>query len=206
MGMDKTMEIVSVVFDYIISKIRQNNFKTKSSVERLIREDERREEKWQEFYLNVAKLCKTEWDINEKKIDLVVKDLQEKRNELLDAIRNNEEIDSLCDAWLYCCIYESQLIGNESQIREKYEAYMADNSVSIQQKEKLMIGDIVANSRYGADEKIIKKYLNQYQQELYEIVIDLEMSHITDFLHERLRPYQYIVNRIMKSYNAENKR
>ncbi|MBD5456777.1 MAG: hypothetical protein HDR23_10015 [Lachnospiraceae bacterium] len=184
------LEISTMFFDVILKEIVEHKFERPNSIEELLELNEERSVKWRKVYYIVAKIyvlgMKDKLDENESK---------KLRKELWE----DDGIDSLCSAWLYCCLFRDGIVHGRSAIRKQYKDYYVDFQDEITNK-KDKIAEYISKVGYCTDLDTIKANIAEYEDELLDLATELEMRQIKKYLDENTRSYKFFTQKLMEEY------
>lgn len=191
---DGALEIASEVWDRIFAKMQERNFIVQTSVEALLENEQERLEDWQRIYDSAAKIYVL--DMKDKLDENVMRTLEEE-------INKGSGVDTLCDAWLYCCVFREKVVGKGSEIRKAYKKY-----IDMQQDSKIKDEKIV---KYIADKKgvqfnmdALKAGMDEYREELIELAQELETRQIQQYLEDNMRKYRMFTSQLILEYGKAN--
>ena len=184
------LEISTFFLDVVLKDIVDNNFKMRYSIEELLKLDEKRSERWRKIFYIMAKIYAmvTETEYSEEEVDKLREELWE-----------DDGIDSLGCAWLYCCLFRNDIIQGRSKIREQYKEYTVNFKTEISDKREKMV-EYIRKEGYCIDVDTIGVNMEDYENELLDLAAELEIRQVKKYLDENTRTYKFFAEKLTKEY------
>ncbi len=197
------LEIASEVWDRIFAEICSHNFDKQVSIEELLKDEKGRREKWRKIYDMVAKIYVS--DINDE--------LDKETVSLEREIYNGDGLNLLCDAWLYCCIFTEEIVGQRSEVRKTYEEYVKkqekkekqkkENTKSMDKDDKI-VNYIMYKKGPQFSQEALKAGVAEYREELIGLAQELETRQIRQYLEDNMRNYRMFTRQLQREYQKVN--
>lgn len=192
---NSALEIAIDLLDILLARIKKIKYKKEINIQKLLVPNENRLKSWHKIYCIIAEFHAAEMDGN---------DNAEQSRNLIERIMDSDEINSLCSAWLYCCIFQEDLVGTKSEIKGLYEEYMSQHPESANKDEK--IANYIKNNKHDFDIETIRHCMEEYKEELLCLVQELETRQIRQYLVQNMRRYRSFTVRLTDEYVRWEKR
>lgn len=174
---DIVIEIVNEFHEIILENLKAKKFVCNVSFNELLENNDKRFKEWRNIYETVAMLYREEKNGNSG-------------DELLKKIIGNIEFNSLCSAWFYV------FIGGLSEIEKEFEGYKEkiffqyEDDITKEaeiKKEQKMVSYIKEKGLYPGEEAALRKNLQDYKEELVNLIFEIEMNPIRSAFKEFTR-------------------
>lgn len=182
------LEIASEVWDRIFSVLRNRKDYEKKPIEVLLDAKQNWGERWKKVYDIAVNIYMADYKVKENDGEMQSYDEVE------------DELNSLCDAWLYCCIFREDIVGKRSETRKVYEDY---HPHSLNKDDKIV--QYIINGKgpqFSAD--ALKAGILEYREELVGLAQELETRQIREYLEENMRTYRMFTVRLVTEYCKAN--
>lgn len=186
------LNISSEFMSIVMARIIENGFKCDMDAEELLQDNATRTENWHEMYETMAEIQAREYmKLHDESID----------RELVNRLQKNLELESLCCAWMYCCLYKESLLDREIESLKAYEMHIS-NPVYLD-KENKMMDYMYEHCVYSINKNTIKEYIETYKREWLTLVINKEKKGKTQCIEELLSKYKFFTAGFYHTYREK---
>lgn len=187
---DTKWELCSEVWDRMMKRIYERSFEVEIPFRELLINEKERREKWKRICLAAARILV---------MDLEGKMDRDMIGSLEKTIQEGDGLDTLCDAWLYCCIYQEKVVSERSELRRIYEDYVGSHKESQKKNENIV--------RYIEDRKgrefnieALKAATEEYKRELIELAQELEVRQMLRYLRDNMKWQRLFTDKLKSAY------